>query len=244
MKAIRDKFINKLIGTTTDAIGAYCILQFGINSHQPIAAQAPAATLHVGAGDPGVPGVRAVKYTPTHDQTQKKLSNHREIILELYLSQIVQEWFYFLAEVYEKAIDENLNNSAGYPIPHAKIKIDLSLSSVQLNQQIKESACKDFDFLNAKDKLKTIEKILSKNLLSFVSQKKLLLVNIKVRNILQHAAGMVSADDLADLGVASITEDHGDKTVTIGAGQRVSRTAFDIENFTNALIDIAKALIP
>ena len=243
MKIIRDKFIKKVVETTTDAIGAYVILQMGINTHQAVATQYPTATLHVGAGDPRTPAVRAVKYAPTHSQTQQKLSNNREVILELYLSQIVQEWFDFLAEVYEKAIDENLINNAGYSIPNSKIKVDLSLSGTQLNQQIKASACNDFDFLNAKEKLKNIERTLARDLSSLTNQKQLLLVNIKVRNILQHASGMVSSDDLSDLGVNSITEDHGNKNVTKSAGQRVIRTVFDIENFTEALIDIANVLI-
>lgn len=243
MRTIRDKFIKKVVDTTTDAIGAYSILQMGINNHTAIATKYPTATLHVGAGAPGTPGVRAVKYAPTHAQTQAKLSSNRELILELYLSQLVQEWFDFLAEVYEKAIDDNLNSGAGYSIPQAKIKIDLSLSSTQLNLQIKESAYKDFDFLNAKDKLKNIERTLSKDLSSLSSQKQLLVVNIKVRNILQHASGVVSSYDLSDLGMASITEDHGNRTVSKVAGQRITRTAYDIENFTDALVDIANGLI-
>jgi len=243
MKTIRDKFIKKVVESTSDAFGAYCILQEGINSHQSTAAKYPTATLHIGAGAPGTPGVRVVKYAPTHAETQTKLTNKREIILELYLSQIVQEWFDFLAEVYEKAVDDNLNNNAGYSIPPSKIKIDLSLSSAHLNQEIKASACKDFDFLNAKEKLKTIEKTLAQDLSSLITQKQLLLANIKIRNILQHASGMVSAEDLSDLSIGSFIEDHGNKMVAKTTGQRVTRTAFDIENLADTLIDIANALI-
>ncbi len=246
MQAVRDKFINRISSSTADAVSAYFVLQIGIDSHKVLATQYPTAKIRVGDGNPGEPGIRVVKYTPTHLQTQDKLSGNRNIILELYLSQIVQEWFDFLADIYEKAIDDNLKQNAGYGIPHSKIKVDLSLSTTQLTQQIKASACKNFDFLNAKEKLNTIEKTLSQDLSSLTSQKQLLSVNITVRNILQHAAGVVSKDDLKNLGLEGkyITEDHGIKTISIRAGDRVSRTIYDIENFTDSLIDIAKALIP
>jgi hypothetical protein len=61
---------------------------------------------------------------------------------------------------------------------------------------------------------------------------------------LQHVSGLVSLEDLSDLGMGSIIEDHGNNTVAKAAGQRVTRTAFDIENLTDALVDIANALIP
>lgn len=125
-----------------------------------------------------------------------------------------------------------------------KIKVNLSLSGRQLNQHIIESACKDLDFLNARSKLKTIEKTLGKDLTGIISQRQLLLVNVKVSNILQHAVGIISNEDLTDLGIASITEDHGDPIVSIFARQKVTRTAFDIENLTDALIQIANTLIP
>lgn len=86
MQTIRDDFIQKLKGSIADAIGVYCILQMGISAQQQLEAQYPAATLRAGAGNSGIPGVRAVKYAPTHAQIQEKLSNNRELILELYLS--------------------------------------------------------------------------------------------------------------------------------------------------------------
>jgi hypothetical protein len=244
MITIKNNFINKITTTTTNAVGTYSILQNGIASHQAIAAQYPSATNMVGAGAPTTPGVRTVKYSPTHSQVQTHLSNNREIILELFLTQLIQEWFDFLAEIYEKSLDENFNNNGTFPIPSAKLKLDLSVTSNTLITHIISSASKNFDFLPAKEKLKIIEKILNKNLSNMTAEKQLLAVNVKVRNILQHSSGIISADDLTELGASFIEEDHGNNIVRKIVGQKVTRTAFDIENITDKIIDIANSLIP
>ena len=244
MITIKNNFINKITTTTTNAIGAYSILQIGKQSHQITASQYPNAINIVGAGTPNSPGVRTVKYSPTHSQVQTYLSNNREMILELFLTQLIQEWFDFLAVIYITAVDENLNNNGTYSIPSTKLKLDLSTLSNTVNTQIIASASKDFDFLPAKEKLKTVEKTLNKNLSTMVIEKRLLNVNIKVRNILQHSSGIISPEDLVELGASSIDEDHGNNTVSKTAGQKITRTAFDIENITDKLIDIANVLIP
>jgi hypothetical protein len=138
MIVIRDKFVDKVRAIASDSVGSFVVLQMGVKQHQQHAALHPNATIQVGAGAPDTPRVRAVKYAPTHGQIQTSLSNNRNLILELHVAKLVQAWFDFLSDVYEKAIDDNLNHSQGYSIPASKFKVDLSLSGSQFKQQIDE----------------------------------------------------------------------------------------------------------
>ena len=235
MQSIRNHFISEITQTATIAVGASVVLQIGINNHQQIASSHPNATLHMGAGPPGTPGVRAIQLAPTHQQIQAILSNNRNVLFELYLTEIIQHWFDFLGDIYKKAISDNLSGAAQYSIPATKIKVDFTSAGPGLNHSLLASACGDFDFLSAPDKLKTIRKTLGVDLSSVANDVALVKENIQVRNILQHRGGIVSAEDLSDLGVASITEDHGNSTNAVVAGQKVTRTGFDIENLANSL---------
>lgn len=244
MQSIRNGFISEITDKATIAVGASVVLQLGINNHQQIATSHPNATLHMGAGPPGTPGVRAIQLAPTHQQIQNILSNNRNVLFELYLTELIQRWFDFLGDIYKKAINDNLSGAAQYSIPGAKIKVDFTLLGSGLNQSLLDSACGDFDFLSAPDKLKTVRRTLGVDLSPVASDVTLLKENIQVRNILQHRRGIVSSGDLTDLGVASITEDHGNSTKAIVAGQKVTRTGFDIENLANSMVAVSNILIP
>ena len=241
---IRDKFINKLKAIASDSIGSFVILQIGIKEHQKIAKLHPNSKIHVGAGAPGATGVRSVKYAPTHGGIQTTLTNNGNMVFELFLAELVQTWFDFLADIYEKALLDSLNGIQSYSIPASKTKVNFSLSGPLLTQQIKEAACKDFDFLPAKEKLKTIKDTLGENLSGQSAQLDTIKINIKVRNILQHSNRVVSTEDLSDLGASGIEEDHGNSTNVVTAGQKISRTSYDIENFVDAMVDVAYVLIP
>jgi len=244
MQTIRDDFIMKVTQAATNAVGSSVVLQLGITNHQQYAASYPSATAHMGAGPPGTPGVRAVKFSPTHQEIQNTLQSNRNILFELYLTEIIQYWFDFLLQVYREALKRNASGTTSYPIPSAKTKIDLSLTGSALIDNIEASVCKDFDFLNAPEKLKIIKTLLGVSLNTISNDTTLLKINIQVRNILQHRNGIVDAKDLSDLGVSSIEEDHGNSTSSILAGQKITRTCFDMENLVDSLINIAKTLAP
>lgn len=244
MQSIKNSFISEITQSATIAVGASVVLQLGINNHQKIATNHPNATLRMGAGLPGTVGVRAIQLAPTHHQIQNILSNNRDILFELYLTELIQHWFDFLGDVYKKAISDNLSGATQYSIPVVKIKVNFALTGSSLNQSLVDSACGDFSFLSAPDKLKTVRKILRVDLASVVNDVALIKENIQVRNILQHRGGIISSGDLADLGVTSITEDHGNSTKAIVAGQKVTRTGFDIENLVNSLTTVSSTLIP
>jgi len=243
MQLIRDNFINKITETATNAVGAYIILLLGINSHQQMTNSHPNATIHMGAGPPDAADVREISFAPTHQQTQNTFQSNRNILSELFFTEIIQYWFEFLLEIYGDALRRNMAGETDYPIPNAKPKIDFTLSGTDLTQNIENSACKEFDFLAASEKLRVIKTILGVNLTTIDADIKLLKTNIQVRNILQHRRGVVSEKDLSELGVHSIIEDHGNLTKEITADQKISRTVYDIENLVGSLIIIAKTLV-
>lgn len=244
MKSIRINFSQKITDTVADAVGTAMVLQLGVGQHNSIATSHPDAKMYIGAGPPGMPGVRAVTYSPTHTQIQAKLNSNQNLIFELYATELVQDWFDFLLALYEKAVHENISNSQSYGVPSAKVKVDLSLSGGALLNQIENSAAKDFGHLPAKEKLRIVSAALNKSITTQNVHIDIVRTNIKVRNILQHAGGIVSQEDLDELGVNSLTEDHGNTQKSISVGQRISRTAFDLENFVNSMISIANVLAP
>lgn len=224
-------------------MGAYVVFQLGIQQHQSLSNTYPNSPISVALGHPNNPG-RKIKYAPTHQEIQSMLQSNPNILLELFLTEIIQYWFDFLLAIYTEVLEANLLSNSNYPIPDTKLKVNLSLSGVNLSQNIKDTACKDFDFLKASEKLKIIKEALDVNLLTIPSDIALLKTNIQVRNILQHRNAIVNQKDLSDLGTASIDEDHGNSQKSIVAGQKITRTPFDLENLTDSLINIAKTLIP
>ena len=155
--SIRDDFIQKITEATEKAIGAYVVLLLGIKEHQTLSKSYPSAPIYVGVGHPNNQS-RTIKYTSTHQAIQTILQSNRNILLELFLTEIIQYWFDFLLAIYTEVLEANLLNNSNYPIPDTKLKVNLSLSGVNLSQNIKDTACKDFDFLNALEKLKIIKK--------------------------------------------------------------------------------------
>lgn len=243
MDSILDDFINKLKQAARDAIGSYGVMKMGVDRHQQTTSQYPTGIMIVGAGPPTQQGVRKVKYSPTNEQIQTKLQNNSELILELFLTEIIQNWFDFLADIYVKAVENNLSGVSQYPIPIASLKLDLTHCNEDLLKHVLDSSSKYFDFLSSKEKLNVVKKILGADMSNICSEMELLKTNIQVRNILQHQAGIVSDKDLNDLGVSFITEDHGNSNKNIYSNQRVTRTAFDIENLVDAIEIIANTLI-
>ena len=88
--------------------------------------------------------------------------------MSFFLTEIIQYWFDFLLDIYTKVLQANLSGYSNYPIPAVRLKVDLSLSGADLSQNIKDTACKDFDFLAAPEKLKIIQKVLSIDLSSTI----------------------------------------------------------------------------
>ena len=242
MQIIKNEFIIKITQSAKNAVGSSIVLQIGINGHQQIASTHPNATLRMEAGSPVV---RKINLAPTHQQIQNILTNNRNILFELYLTELVQYWLDFLDNIYRKALQDNLSGATKYSIPLTKCNVNFTLTGqMNLSQSLIDSACNDFNFLAASHKLKTVKKLLGINLLLVANHETVIKTNIQVRNILQHRKGIVCSSDLKKLNVRFITEDHGDTISNIAAKDKITRTGFDIENFVHSLIIIAKTLIP
>ena len=244
MRQIKNDFIEKITQSAKISVGTSVVLNFGINNHQQYALSYPDATIHIGAGPPDVDGVRKIMFSPTHQQIQSFLTNNRNILFELYLTEIIQYYFEFLGNLYKKAIIDNISGNSSYPISPQKTTVDFTLSETDFNNSIISSACIDFDFLPASKKFSLVRNIFEVESSDIESELALIKTNIQVRNILQHHKGVVKAKDLEQLGVQSIIEDHGNEIKHIAANERITRTGFDIENLVNALIKVSHTLIP
>lgn len=244
MQIIRDDFIKRIQTTAASAIGVSVVLQLGIIKHLNFTLQNPDAQLLVGIGEPDNQDARVVQFAPTHQEIQSKLRGNRDIIYGLYLTELVQYWFDFLSSIYRKVVNEKLNGRAHYRIPIVQLKIDFDKASNNATEHIEEVACKNFYFLESSEKLKVVKKILDVNLEPVENDIKNIKANILVRNIFQHKFGIVSSDDLSRLGASNIEVDEGNNIKNVQAGEKITRTAFDIEKFVLSLINVAKTLIP
>ncbi|RZQ75857.1 hypothetical protein [Vibrio vulnificus] len=244
MEDIRNRFIEKIFASAREAIGVSCITYMGKAEHQRSAMRYPDARFFVGAGDPNDPKARRVNIAPTHREIQNTLASTPNLVLELYLTVIIQHWFDFLSEIYEEAMRRNYFGGGDYPVPKLKVQLDPTLKDNELYEHLIKVSVDDFDFIKAQDKFNIVRKILNVQVEFNSPECQLLKVNIQVRNALQHRLGILTEKDFSDLGSKSIEEDHGDRVVQKSVGQRVTRTEYDIEALVNALNSLSRTLIP
>jgi len=243
MESIRDDFINKIETSARDANGVYVLMQIGSNTHAIQAKKHPNGKYYTGVGNPNDPSTRFCIYTPSNQAIQTNIKNNKTIIFEMYLTEIVQHWFEFLTNLYSFAVSQNIDGLSNFIIPKSKINIDYSLSSNDLIEWIKSESKKDFDFKSSEEKLRILRKMMSKDFREHTNDISVIKTNIQVRNILQHKNRLITQEDLIHLGKQYIELDEGNKITQLLAGDKVTRTAFDIENFVVSLIKIAKLLV-
>ncbi|ENM5859937.1 hypothetical protein NTE23_003891, partial [Vibrio mimicus] len=186
---------------------------------------------------------RMISYSPKHIEIQQKPGEKPNVVLELYLTEIIQHWYDFLEDVYKKALTDNYYNNCGYQLSSQKILLDFNSKDNQLYDDIISKSVLDFNFLPAKEKLRILKKLFNADFSDCESELDNLKENIQVRNILQHRLGFIEVKDISDLDGTKIKEDHGDKIVEKSAGQRVSRTVFDLENLVLDLKKISANLV-
>lgn len=242
MRNIKVKFVDKVETSVTEALGFHTLIYFGQMKHAEQTGGTPNARSMFGVGHPSNPS-RMVSYAPRHIDIQRKVQDKSNVILELYLTEIIQHWFDFLGEIYRKALVENYFNNGNYSIPPSKVKLDLTLKDNDLYNSIIESCVRDFDFLQAKEKLKQIKNTLGADLSLLQSEERVINENIQIRNILQHRLGKVTSKDLSDLGISFLSEDHGDSITKISANHRITRTVYDLEKLVLSLKKIADKLV-
>ena len=146
MQTIRNNFQGKIITSVSNAVGTSVVLQLGINHHAALAQQTPNARLVVGAGSPRQSGVRTVQVAPTHAAIQQVLQQNRNILYELYLSELIQHWFDLLSDLYQKIISDKLRCMGNYTPPKIKIRLDFDEASKNVVRHIEEITKNKFDF--------------------------------------------------------------------------------------------------
>lgn len=244
MQKIRDSFINKIESTASNAIGISVILELGAYNHiKNYANKYPNAKIFLGAGPPDQAGTRSLRFAPTHKNIQNLLQKNGNVLYELYLTKLIQHWFDFLAELYKKIINDKLTCNARYFIQKTQLYIDFDEACANLKDHIIEASCNNFNFLPADKKFEVIRKSLNINLNPVQSDVEQIRVNITVRNALQHNLGIITSYDLKNLGITHIEIDEGKSTTNIVAGQRITRTPFDIENLVLSFTKVAKILV-
>ncbi|ELP6989649.1 hypothetical protein [Vibrio sp. 99-70-13A1] len=242
MRNIKTNFVDKIETSITEALGFHTLIRFGQMKHAEQIGVNLNARAMFGVGHPSNPQ-RTVSYAPKHIDIQRKVDDKPNVVLELYLTEIIQHWFDFLADLYQKALEENYFNSGSYAIPPSKVKLDLTLKDNDLYNSIIGSCVRDFDFLQAKEKLKQIKRTLAADLSGLQADEHLINENIQIRNILQHRLGKVSSKDLSDLGISSFSQDQGDSINQISAGARITRTVYDLEKLVISLKRVADKLV-
>jgi len=186
MKGIKENFISKITYSAKKSTGLSLVLKLGTELCKKNPATNPEDKLVIGAGHPDDKNSRLVKYSLTYEENDILLNRSRDILFELFLTEIIQHWFTFLLEIYENALLENLRGGNKYPIKVSRLTLDLSKERDELIENIHENACRNFDFIKADEKLKTVKNLLNVNLVQIENDIKILKSNIKIRNILQH----------------------------------------------------------
>lgn len=242
MEIICNAFINKVETTTRLGIGSSFVILLGHHQHKQIA-KSPHSKILTGSGHPDDQNKRVIKYSPTHKELVELIESNEDLLLELFLTELIQHWFDYLADLYQEIVKSCLRGEKKYKLSKVQPKIDFSeLSNSNLEQILIHSSVQSFNFQSAQKKIDIIEKALSVDLSHLSNEKNNIKKFIVVRNIFQHSLGYVRCDDLDMLGKSSIHLDDGQSQKCFNAGDRLKLSAFDMETCADSLIAIAKAL--
>lgn len=202
-------------------------------------ARYPDATLHTGVGPPTATTVMTRPF-PMSDAVQV-LRGRPQLTTELVHGLVMQWWYDFLQEAFEAIFRDHLNGSK----PRAKFeRVDLRLEAgggVPLLDAVVAGAARDFSFEPAHERLPKLAKVLGTKLNAdnVAIQRR----HILVRNVIEHAGGVLRPDDLRPLGVSSIELFDADHDpVTFKAGDRLVLTVWEALRPVRHLAELADEL--
>lgn len=171
----------------------------------------------------------------------KVLRAHPQVAFELVHGLVIQQWYEFLQESFEAAFRGHLSGAR----PRDRFeRVDLRLEAsdgLPLLEAVVAGAGRDFSFEPAHTRLPKLAKVLGAKLNSenVDLQKR----HIVVRNVIEHAGGVLRADDLRLLGVTSIqllNEHHA--PAEFRAGDRVVLTLWEALRPVRHLTELADEL--
>ena len=125
-------------------------------------------------------------------------------MLETFHGKLVFAWYECLTSLFTLLVDKHFSGTRQFKeLKTCQLKIDFQ-KSIDVNEQIKNSLSKNFDFDTYKDKIKIINSVLNpgnkrENELRNIHK------HIQIRNSFQHKAGKIDKFFLQELGVQDIS---------------------------------------
>ena len=170
---------------------------------------------------------------------------HKAAIPELVHAQMVEKWYDFLNQLFEKIVIDHFSGVKSYPkVPELKVTIDFSIdNSTTLIENIPERAREWFDFIKADKKIGKIEKLLGiridQQLKSDIKK------HIVVRNLLEHNKGVIRCRDVNELGnqVINLIDDSA-TSKDFKVGDRVKITFYELLRIRDDFHKAASIMIP
>jgi hypothetical protein len=246
MKKIRDCFQQELVESLQIAHSLIAISSLGEEPLLENMKKNPESGHQFAIPIPGAMGIEIAKLNfMTWKDIFATYHAHKAAIHELVHAQMVQKWYDFLNQLFEKVVKDHFSGVKSYPkVPQLKVTIDFSIdNSTTLIQNIPERAREWFDFIKAEEKINKIEKILGiqidQQLKSSIKK------HIIVRNILEHNNGVIRDRDVKDLGsqVINLFDDSAtDKDFKVG--DRVKITFYELLRIRHDFHKAASIMIP
>lgn len=232
MKEIRERFISKIRKKAKQALGIHAALLLSKPSF-------PADHNKVYFGGAPADGSLQIKYVPTFGEIKETLSNRENIVLELFLADMIQAWFEFQNAIFCSLVRDNQSHYNKWLI---KPTPKPALAPGASKKDAIEAYRTWFDRMKSEEKLillrKALEVSISQNLIEKINQ------YVTKRNLLQHNEGLIRQKDIDKSGGKNFTRLRGKKVQSIRSGDRIDPTPYDIEDLADTLIEVARILIP
>lgn len=244
MQLIRDDFHASIRTEIEVALGLYFVLNVGRVQYAQIANSYPNSRAFVGSGNP-ISNPRTIAFAPTHSFVSNTLAAQPNLVFEGFHASIVQHWFDFLLKVYTFCAGEAISGVRHRNIPDIDIAYNFERApGVSLETSLVIACREAFDFKQADEKLRVVRTALGVDLQGVQSEVRVIKENIIIRNMIQHNKGIIRDEDLRRLGANSISCDEGNAVIQKVAGDRVQRTAYDLEACVTAMMTVSSVLVP
>lgn len=237
--AARDRFRARMEEAFKLLVALDGAVKFGSLMLAENAKRFPDADLIVGVGHPNEGKVRTAPMKMR--EAVEALQAHPQLPVELVHGLVIQWWYEFLQEAFEALFREHLTGSKRRD-KFERIGLRLEAGDgLPLLDAVVVGAGRDFSFEPAHTRLPKLAKVLNVKLdeENVALQKR----HIVVRNVIEHAGGVLRSDDLRLLGVASIellNEHHA--PAEFRAGERVVLTLWEALRPVRHLAELADEL--
>jgi hypothetical protein len=161
-------------------------------------------------------------------------------ILEVYQNKLVQVWNGLLNDIFCLLLEEHMAGTRKFvELKKQQIKVDFR-SDEHLLVQLKESCSKDFAFWEYDDRPKVINNVLNPD---GKRQKELRNIrkHILIRNVIQHAGGIVNDYLLKELGSKEIIlKDKVGKQMSLKKDDKILLSIPELYDFLSCLLYVAQ----